>query len=181
MTILPGRILIALAFVGAVWLYFAALPLPAPAGVHLPAAPAPELAGLAPQPLRIELVKVFAPEAKKKLKLPKAVQQDAGKHVVASTRTPADERSHTVTTVLDAATGEFASYDRAEALPWVAVATKSQVGAFYGFKNGEPTLRVQAQQELLQLKALRLGATASVDVNRDGVDSFVGVGAWARW
>lgn len=161
--------------------YFYFKPEPAPTGVHLPAMPAAAVAREETVPLQVDFVKVFAPGVKKKLKLPASVQQDAGKHVIAATKTPADERSHTVTSVLDVSTGEVSSYDRAEPLPWVAVSTKSEVGAFYGIKDGEPTVRIQGQQELLRIKALRMGAVATADVRRGDVDMFVGVGVWARW
>ncbi len=83
-----------------------------------------------------------------------------------------------MTTVLDASTGKFETYDRAEPLPWLAVSTKSQVGMYYGLKRGEHVIRLEGQQELLQIKAVRVGAVATLD--SDG-ETFVGVGAWARW
>lgn len=152
-----------------------------PVGVHVEATPAREVAYVPRVAVPVRHVQAYAPEAKKKLKLPPAVQYNPDKHVVASTRTPADERPHTVTTVLDATTGDFTTYDRAEPLPWVAVNTKSEAGAFYGYRNGEPALRFQARQELLQVKALHVGAIASADATASAVDGFVGVGVWARW
>lgn len=160
------------------WLYFLFKPAPAPPGVHIPATQAPEVKGETTVPVAVASVQVYKPAVKKKLKLPPAVQADPKQHVVASTRTPNDERRHTVTTMLDTATGAFTTYDRAEPLPWVAVSTKTQVGLFYGLRGSEQVLRLQAQQDLLQIKAVRLGATATLD--SDGV-SFVGLGAWARW
>lgn len=149
-----------------------------PPGVTVEARPAPEVAKEATAPLQIEFVKVFGPEVKKKLKLPTPVQIDDTQHVVASTRTPSDERSHTVTTVLDTTTGDFISYDRAEPLPWVSVNTRSQAGVFYGIKSGAPVLRLQVQQEFLQVKAVHLGVVGTVDSD---ASFFVGAGAWMRW
>jgi hypothetical protein len=171
--------LVLFATFGAVVLYFHFKPAPAAPGIHLPATPAPELKREETIPVLVfEPVQVYKPAVKQKLKLPPAVQADANQHVVASTRTPNDERPHTVTTVLDTSTGKFETYDRAEPLPWLAVSTKSQVGLFYGLKRGDPVIRLQGQQELLQIKAVRIGATATLD--GDG-ETFVGVGAWARW
>lgn len=161
-----------------VTLYFLFKPDPAPPGVHLPATPAPELKREETVPVVIDFVKVYKPAVKKKLKLPDHVQADPKQHVVASTKTANDERQHTVTTTLDTSTGEFTSYDRVEPQPWLAVSTKSQVGLFYGLRGREEIIRLQAQQELLQIKAVRVGATASLD--SDGT-TFVGIGAWARW
>ena len=153
-------------------------PPPAPPGIHVPATPAPELKREETVPVQVAApVQAYKPPVKKKLKLPPAVQADAAQHVVASTRTPNDERQHTVTTVLDSSTGEFTSYDRAEPLPWVAVNTTTHLAAYYGLKNSEQTLRLQAQQELLRIKALRIEAAASADITRGDVDTFIGVGA----
>lgn len=163
-------------------LYFYFKPEPAPTNVHLPAKPAPQVSRETTVPVVVDKpVQVYKPEVKRKLKLPAAVQADPAQHVVAATRTVPDERPHTITTVLDTSTGEFTTLDRAEPLPWLAVSTKTEVGAFYGVKNGEPAFRVQAQQELLRIKALHVGAVASADMVRGDVDTYVGVGVWARW
>ena len=152
---------------------------PAPPGIHLPATPAKEVAKEETIPVQVaEPVQVYKPATKAKLKLPKTVVDDAAQHVVASSKTANDERQHTITTTLDTSTGQFTTYDRAEPLPWVAVNTKTQVGLFYGLKDGEKVARLQAQQEFLQVKALHFGAVGSVD--SDG-SYFVGAGAWARF
>ena len=179
-----ARMLIVLAVLIAVGtgLYFYFKPEPAPVGVHLPAKPAPQVARETTVPVVVDKpIQVYRPEVKQKLKLPDAVQANPAQHVVASSRTAPDERPHTITTVLDTSTGEFTTLDRAEPLPWIAVSTKTEIGAFYGVKNGAPAFRVLAQQELLRVKALHLGAVASADMVRGEVDTFVGVGVWARW
>lgn len=162
--------------------YFYFKPEPAPVNVHLPAKPAPQVARETTVPVEVKVpVKAYSPEVKRKLKLPDPVQANPEQHVVASSRTAPDERPHTITTVLDTSTGEFTTLDRAEPLPWIAVSTKTEIGAFYGVKNGEPAWRLQAQQELLRVKALHLGAVASADFVHGDVETFIGVGAWARW
>lgn len=163
-------------------LYFYFKPEPAPTNVHLPAKPAPQVTRETTVPVVVaKPIKVYRPEVKRKLKLPAPVQADPEQHVVASSRTVPDERPHTITTTLDTRTGEFTTLDRAEPLQWIAVSTKTEIGAFYGVKNGEPAFRVQAQQELLRVKALHVGAVASADVVRGDVETYVGVGVWARW
>lgn len=163
-------------------LYFRFKPEPAPVNVHMPAKPAPQVARETKVPVAAKApLNVYPETVKRKLKLPDAVQANPAQHVVASSRTAADERQHTITTVLDTSTGEFTTLDRAEPLPWIAVSTKTEVGAFYGVKNGVPAFRVQAQQELLRVKALHVGAVASADVVRGDVDTYIGVGVWARW
>lgn len=160
---------------------FSLRPQPHPVGVHVEAPPAPPVAKVEREPVKVDQVQAYKPPAKKTLALPPAVQADPAQHVVAATRTTSDERAHTVTTVLDTATGEFTTYDRAEPDPWLAVNTKSEVGVFYGYKGGEPAIRIDARQTLLQVKQLRIGAVASADATPGQIDTFVGVGAWMRW
>jgi hypothetical protein len=176
MTILRRRLVFALIVVAAFAAAVYFRPRPVPPGVTVEATPAPELKREETVPVIIDFIKAYKPATKKKLALPQAVQRDADKHVVASTRTPDDERAHTVTTVIDSSTGEFTSYDRVEPLPWLRPNTTTHIGAYYGFKNGSPAVRVQLQQELLRLKALRVEGTASVDVGTGKPDTFVGVG-----
>ncbi len=155
---------------------------PLPAGVTVEAKPAPAVKD-AP---KVEVVithpvKVYKPAVKRDLKLPDSIVKDDGQHVVASSTTPNDERQHTFTTVVDDKTGTFRTFDSVRPSPWLAVSTKSEVGIYYGMKHGEQAIRIDGRQELLQVKALHLGAIASADVMRGGTDGFIGVGAWARW
>lgn len=152
-----------------------------PVGVHIPASQAPELSKVETEMVDFAPIKVFAPESKKILNLPKSTQLDSHAHVIASSKTANDERSHTVTTVIDDQTGEPTTFDRVDPLPWLAVSTKTQIGAFYGIKNGTPTIRVQGEQELLQIKAVHVGVTVSADMQAGNVDAFAGVGAWVRF
>ena len=163
----------------AAWVYFK--PQPMPPGIHVEAPPAKFVRSVEKAPVVVEHIIVYKPEAKEKLKLPEAVKADDKKHVAASVTTPNDERQHTVTTVVNSQTGEFTTYDRVEPLPWIGVTTKSEVGAYLGLKNGEPAVRIAGRQEVLQIKSVRIGAVASVDITQSDVDSFVGIGAWARW
>ena len=161
------------------WVYFK--PQPMPPDVHVEAPPSKFVKGMDKQPVAVERIVVYKPEAKEKLKLPETIEADDAKHVVAAVTTPNDERQHTITTVVDSQTGEFTTYDRVEPLPWIGVTTKSEVGAYLGLKNGQPAVRVAGRQEVLQIKSVRIGAVGSVDITQSGVDSFVGIGAWARW
>jgi len=166
----------------AVFAYFHFKPEPAPTGVHVETQESQAVAGVGQHDVTVTHVHVYKPAAKEELKLPAAAADNPKVHVVASTKTPNDERQHTVTTVLDSETGKFTTYDRVEPLPWIGVTTKSEVGAYLGLKNGEPAIRIEGHQEFLQIKAARIGATASVDVTQSGdVDSFVGVGVRVRW
>lgn len=130
-------------------------------------------------------VKTRGAGVKRSLKLPDAVQVNAEQHVLDAARIAPSDRAQTVTTVLDATTGETQTYVVAEPLPWLAFRQRGDAGAYLGVKAGQPTLRLQARHEIAQVKALHLGALASVDVpingNRADPDVFVGVGAWVSW
>jgi hypothetical protein len=129
-------------------------------------------------------IKTYAPKAKAAVKLPQAVQVDAAAVVLQSSRIAASDRPQTVTAVLDTGTGETKQYVVDEPLPWLDTAVRSDAGVYLGLKRGEPTLRAQARVQLAQVKALRLGALASVDMPLGGTgsaDAFVGVGAWMEW
>lgn len=166
-----------LAATGVVVLYFVFKPTPMPPGVHLPATQAPELKRETTVPLQVtEPVQVYKPAVKKKLELPAHVQADPVQHVVASTKTPNDERQHTITTTLDTRTGEFTTYDRVEPLPWVAVSTRSHFGAYIGAMNGEQALAVTARQEVLRIKGLKVEGVAIGVLSQSERVTFVGVG-----
>lgn len=129
-------------------------------------------------------VKVYAPAAKEKLKLPKEVQDDKSKYVLAASRVAPDDHPHTITTVIDQQTGESQTYDTREPLPWLAVDLHGSAGMYYGVKNGYPALRFEAHQNLLDIKAVTVGITATADQMVQGpiqADWFVGIGAAYRW
>lgn len=165
---------------GSLYLHFK--PEASPTGVHVEAKPSPKVAKMPTVPVAVNTpVQVLPPKAKDKLDLPPSVKNDPKKHVAGAVVTPADERKHTVTTVLDTDTGEFTTYDRREPLPWLAVSGKSEVGVFYGLKDGEQAVLVEGRHEFLQVKAAHLGVIGNVDIAPNDVDTFVGVGAWMRF
>lgn len=162
-----------------VYVYY---PDPVPPGVTVDATPAREVAKEETVPLIVSFpVQVYKPAVKRKLKLPPAAIADPDTHVVAASKVKPDDRPHTITTTLDASTGQFTTYDRTDPLPWLAVNTRTEVGAYVGYKGAEPAVRIEGRQTLLQVKALHLGGVAAVDVMRNDVDTFVGVGLWARF
>lgn len=151
---------------------------PTPIRAPVAATPAPALKSVDQVTITPPVVKVYAPKAKTKLKLPAAMQADAAVHVLAASQVRADERPHTLYTLIDERTGETQTYDRAEPLPWLAAETRGEVGIGYGLRDGAPMGRLSLRQNLLQVKSVRLGAQANLD--QDG-QWFVGLGAWYRW
>lgn len=154
--------------------------------VSVTAVPAKEVRGDIPAPVEIatKTVRAYKPATKRALKLPQAVQDDPAALVVSASAVQADDHPHTITTVVNGDTGEVTTFDRRDPLPWVAVNTHGRAGIYYGIKAGVQTVRIQAQQELVQVKALHLGLIGSVDQPLGapvGVDYYAGVGVWMTW
>lgn len=121
---------------------------------------------------------------KDELKLPQEVVNNEPDQVLSSITAPESDHKQTVTTVLNTETGESQTFIRQEPLPWVAFDQRGQVGMYAGVKNGTPTARLELQQGLLQVKAVHIGAVATVDQPMQGplqTEYYVGVGAWYRW
>lgn len=116
---------------------------------------------------RVKYVKVYPPEAKKKLNLPAPIVADAAQKVTATGKLKAEERDYTLSAVLDTATGDSQVYARPDPLPWIGPGRRGAVGIAYGLANGEPTGKLHAQHDLLQVKALHAGARAEVDQRGD--------------
>lgn len=130
-------------------------------------------------------IKVYAGGAtlKRKIELPPEVVQDERQQVIASSKIEG-EQTHTVTTVIDTDTGESRTFVRADPLPWLAWDDRGGVGLYAGLKNGSPAARLQAHQGLFRVKAVHVGAVASLDQPLSGpfaMDYFVGIGAEYRW
>lgn len=153
---------------------------PSPVGVSTPLPPAKEVVTVEKVVEKVKYVKVYPEKVKTKL-LPAPVAKDPDKRVTATGKLDAEDRPYTLTSVLDVWTGESEVYARPDPLPWIAPSVRTDVGVFIGYKNGEQTVRIEGRQEVLRLKALRLGALASADVAPGGADGFVGVGAWGSF
>ncbi len=125
--------------------------------------PAPEVRTVEKIVERVKYVKVYPPEVKPKLNLPPDVVAAPEKKVIATGRLDAEERDYTLSAVLDTDTGESEVYARPDPLPWLGPGRRGAIGIAYGLANGEPTGKLYAQHDLLQVKALHAGARAEVD------------------
>jgi hypothetical protein len=114
---------------------------------------------------RPKIVYVYPDSAKEKL--PEPVKNDPKEKLVAATRVEPDDNPHTVSTVLNTETGVFTTFDRTDPQPWIGTDHRGEVMAAYGIKNGDPTGRLQVNQNIIRMKSLRLGATGSVDTDSD--------------
>lgn len=167
-------------WLGGAWLFIAFL---APARtadtVAQPAKPAPELKLTPTFTVPTAPVKVYAPVAKKRLKLP---ETKPAEQVIAATRVPSDTRPQTVTTVLDTETGESRSFVKTEPYPWIALEPRGEARLMAGYKldgaRVKQTVRLAVGFDAVRVKALTIGVSGSLD--SDG-DAFVGVGLSYRW
>jgi hypothetical protein len=178
----PAYLMIAVVLVcsAALALVFWLTPTPAPVGVSLPAQPAAEVKAMPTTAVAIKtrVVHVYPPRVKSALNLPAETVADDARQVISTAKVPADDRPHTVTTTIDLESGQAQSFIRPDSLPWLAAETRGEAGISYGIKNGEPAARISLRQNLIQIKAVRLGATATLD--QDG-DWYAGLGAFYRW
>lgn len=159
------------------WWHFT--PSPAPVGSTVVAQKAPELKKAPRQNITPPKVSVYKPPAKAKLDLPADIQGDPNKYVLDSVKLPNDTHPHTVTTVIDATTGEVQTFDRRDPLPWFKPEQTGEARLDYGFKAGRPMIaRLTLREDLLQVKALHAGINASLDA--DG-QYFVGAGVSWKW
>lgn len=160
---------------------------PAPAvNVWHPATKSKEVAKIPKVETKIKpgTVKTYPASVKNGLKLPPEILDDPNAHVIDSTHVAPDDHPHTITTIIDAETGETKTIERADPLPWFALSNKGSAGMYYGIKNGTPAVRLQAKQEFFTVKAIHFEAIASVDQPTSGpiaADYFIGVGANIRW
>lgn len=159
---------------------------PAPTKEAVVATPAPQVAAVP----RVDVtpkapVKAYAPAAKAKLSLPKAVADDDNQYALTASRIEASDHPMTVSTVINAQTGEATAYVHEEPLPWMAWDTHGDAGIYVGVKStGERAARFELRQGLVQIKAVHIGVTASADQPIGGplkAEGYLGVGVWYRW
>jgi hypothetical protein len=110
----------------------------------------------------------YKPAAKKKLKLPQAVQDNPAQVVTSATTVPSDFRPHTVTTVLDTQTGKTTAYDTRMALHWAALNVRGEAGIGYGRDRDGQIARVFVRQGLASIKAVRIVGEVNADMPING-------------
>ena len=155
-------------------------------GVSIPATMAPEIKSLPMVGVEIKKpVKVYAGGAKtkKKLKLPDVIVQDESKSVITSSKVEADDHAHTITTVINAETGESETLDRRDPLPWISFTTKGDAMLAGGVNaSGEQAGMVQVRQGILRIKNVTLGVVGTVSHANNGIGGHSDVaGMFAAW
>lgn len=177
---LRTKALIGLLVAGALYLAWDKLtPTPPPVGQWTEAPVSKPVADVPKVEITPKKLNVYAPQAKKKLKLPDAVQQDDNMYVLSSTTLKPSLHPQTVTTVANAETGETSTIYRREAYPLFAARHSGEIRIDYGVKRGlERVGRLTVREDVAQIKGVNLGATASVDTDRD---FFAGIGVGYKW
>lgn len=140
--------------------------------------PAKPIAGLETAKITHAKVKAYTHQSKKALALPQAVIEDGSKYALGAATVKPGLHPVTVSTVLDADTGEVTQYEKQEPLPWVAPAIHGEAGIAYGIKDGNRNGRLFLRQGLVDVKAMRLGVEATAD--QDG-SLFAGASLAYRW
>lgn len=162
---------------------------PKPAPVHAPMVATPNKA-LASTPTTIIQPKagvvVYVPAAKKKVELPPEVQNNPSAFVIGSSSLKESDRPQTVTTTIDANTGQAQTFVTQEPYPWLAAENHRSVTVSYGIKGyssvqGSGTAwawRTTFKDDLAQVKALHLGMQLSADSD---ASYYAGIGVTYRF
>ena len=139
---------------------------------------AKELKNAKTETLTCKPVKIHQDRVKKDLNLPEAVTKDPDKKVTASTKVPASDFPNTVTSVFDTGTGATDLFIRQDPRPWLATTTRYELGIGYGASDNGSVTRLDGSVELLQIKALHVGITGTLDSS----GAYYGGGRlWVRW
>lgn len=157
-----------------------------PVGAHVPAIPAPAVARVetVATPIKTGTVQAYKPAAKKALKLPDSIQFDSKQSVVAASTVTPSAHAYTLTTLVDTETGEIQTLQRREPLPWLARDASGRLDLLLGVTDEGPVARLSVQQNLLQIKALRLGVAAALTQHLGGTpetDWLVGLNLGTSW
>ncbi len=159
---------------------------PRPVGsVSVPATVAPAVKGAPRVKATVKApVETIQGPAKANLKLPDAVQKDPNEQVIAASQVKADLHPQTISTVVNTETGETQTFVKTDPYPWLAYEPRGSVGLYYGKKydhvmhQSTTVGRLQADYEIVRVKAFKLGVTGSVDSDST---AFVGVGIKYQW
>lgn len=196
-----GIIVLLALLVGMAWAWAAYNALPgAPVGEAVVGTAAPEIKNLyaVDLPPTKKPIKGYTGEkAKKKFNLPAAVISNPAMVVMAPVKIKADNvgHSHTAVPTLNTETGAVETYVRTDPLPWFEFKTSGSAGVYGGVTTDMgPVVRAIVQQDIIQVKRLKLGVMASVDqptgmqptgtagiTDFTGPRGFVGLGGKVEW
>lgn len=143
------------------------------------AEPAPEVKHAPTVEIAPAKVRAYAPKVKKELGLPPSAAGNPSIYALGATRVEPDFHPVTISTTINEQTGEVTMYEKREPLPWVAPTLRGEAGIAYGVRSdGTMGGRLFVNQGLLDIKSVRMGATATLD--QDGT-AFAGLSLSYRW
>lgn len=180
----PTLALIAVVLALAYALYHEVANRPQPGGPAVAVAPAPAVRNAPTARVQVRApVTAYRGDAPARLRLPADVTANPDREVIAAAQVKPDPRPQTVSTVIDTRTGAVQNYVTVDPYPWLAVEARGEARLHYGYKNAglygvSQVVRAQVSYEVVRVKALTLGVTATLD--SDG-DAFAGVGVTYRW
>lgn len=184
--LLPAALILALILAGLSLWNIVFPPVKQPVGVYVPAAPAPAVARVetVAAPIRTGAVQTYKPAAKKALKLPAALQAAQEEQVLAASTVQPDTHAYTLTTLVNTETGAVQTLQRRDPLPWLARDASGRLDLLIGQSDEGPVARLAVQQNLFQIKALRLGVAAALTqhIGADPeTDWLVGINLGTSW
>jgi hypothetical protein len=149
-----------------------------PVGVSVALPSAKEVVGVATVKETVKVVYVYPKSVKPKLNLPESVVKDDLAKVTATAKLKTADRDYTLTSVINSETGNSLIYARLDPLPILALSHVGEASISYGIKGSDTVGRLSVSQNILQVKSIRFGVTATLDT--DG-DYFAGLSANYRW
>lgn len=139
---------------------------PGPVGEVRDAQTAPEVAGIAKEEITPAKVKVLPKSAKSKLNLPSDVQANDALHVLDASALPGNDHPVVVTHLLDQSTGDTRTLIEQKPYPLIQSESENEAIILAGVKNGgKKVLRFGASADLVQIKAVHIGAHATMDTD----------------
>lgn len=155
---------IAAVFVAAI-LWQVYKPTQAPVNAWTPAKEAKQVALVPKEEVEIPKIEVYKPEAKKKLKLDKKIQDDPNASVIAATVVKADDRPVTVVTIIDKETGKSSTIERREPYPWFALENRREIRLSHGWRDTKTMTRISGSWDFAQTKVAHWGINGSIDID----------------
>lgn len=181
-SILAGAAVLASAVYGGMAVYDT-LRTPVPVGTQsVPAKIAPAVKKAPKKKVTVKApVDVYTGPAAANLKLPPLAPAE---EVLTAAQVPGSLRPQTVTTTINTETGATQTFVKSDPYPWFAIEARGEIKAAYGYKTGAGSHvpvavgRLQLNYDVLRLKALTVGATGTLDSDRQ---AFAGIAISYKW
>lgn len=129
-------------------------------------------------------VTAFVGKTKANLKYSGKFLEDDNEQVIAANQVKGSDRPQTVSTVVNTETGAVTTFVKTDPYPWLSFEPRGELKLSYGYKfkaalpQAERVTRLQLNYDVIRVKALTVGATATIDTDRD---AFVGASVSYRW